>query len=94
MGKPRLLLVDDIYCEAPLEGHITFLRNDDVPGMIGFVGRLFGDQDINIANFSVGRRAAGGEAISVIATDHQVPEDVLAMLLENTAVRTAQSVRL
>jgi D-3-phosphoglycerate dehydrogenase len=93
MGKPRLIQVDDIYCEAPLEGHITFLKNDDVPGVVGFVGAVFGKYGINIGAFSLGRRESGAEAVSVITTDHPVPDDVLAILLDNPAVRMARSVK-
>jgi D-3-phosphoglycerate dehydrogenase len=93
MGKPRLIQVDDIYCEAPLEGHITFLQNDDVPGVIGFVGAVLGKHQINIAALSLGRSESGAAAVSVISTDHPVPEEVLAILLDNPAVRMARSVR-
>jgi D-3-phosphoglycerate dehydrogenase len=93
LGKPRLILVDGIYCEAPLEGHITFLKNADIPGVVGFVGGVFGKHGINIAAFSLGRQESGAEAVSVITTDHPVPEGVLAVLLENPAVRMARSVK-
>ena len=54
--KPRLIQVDGIYCEAPLEGISLFMKNDDVPGVIGHVGSVLGRNGINIANFSLGRR--------------------------------------
>src|SRR5215469_11961043 len=38
MGVPRLLSVDGIHCEAPLAGHMLYSRNEDVPGVIGYVG--------------------------------------------------------
>ena len=38
LGKPRLLQVDGIPCEVPLAGHLMFLKNEDVPGVIGYVG--------------------------------------------------------
>ncbi|HSM79273.1 MAG TPA: phosphoglycerate dehydrogenase, partial [Bryobacteraceae bacterium] len=42
LNKPRLVQVDGIACEAPLEGHITFLKNQDVPGVVGYVGGVLG----------------------------------------------------
>ncbi len=93
LEKPRLLQVDGIHCEAPLEGHITFLKNDDVPGVIGYIGAVLGRNGINIGSFSLGRRDPLAEAISVIATDQPVPEAVLTELLENPAVTAARSVR-
>ena len=56
LGKPRLLQVDGIYCEAALSGYLIFMKNQDVPGVIGHVGTVLGKNSINIANFSLGRR--------------------------------------
>jgi D-3-phosphoglycerate dehydrogenase len=94
LDKPRLIRVDGIYCEAPLEGNLIFLKNEDVPGVIGYIGGVLGRSGINIATFSLGRRQAGAEAVSVIETDQLVPEAVLSSLLENSAVRVARAVSL
>jgi D-3-phosphoglycerate dehydrogenase len=96
LGKPRLIAVDGIYCEAPLTGHLTFMKNDDVPGVIGYIGTLLGKNGVNIASFSLGRQEGSSgspvEAISVIESDQQIPEPVLKQVLENKAVRIARSV--
>ncbi len=57
-GQPRLLEIDGIHVEAPLEGNVIYLRNLDVPGVIGRVGTALGQHNINIANFSLGRGRA------------------------------------
>jgi D-3-phosphoglycerate dehydrogenase len=99
LGKPRLVRVDDIYIEAPLEGYVIFLKNHDVPGVIGHVGQVLGRNGINIANFSLGRKDAPAkpgdplEAVSVVTTDQAVPETVLTQLLENPAITTARLVQ-
>ena len=98
LGNPRLIQVDGIYCEAPLSGHLIFMKNQDVPGVIGYVGMVLGRNNINIANFSLGRGevpAAPGEpleAVAVVSTDDVVPERVLQQLRENPAVKLARSV--
>jgi D-3-phosphoglycerate dehydrogenase len=98
MGKPRLLQVDGIYCEATLSGHLTYMRNHDVPGVIGHVGTVLGRNQINIANFSLGRRdvplkpGEPLEAIALVETDGTLPEAVLAQLRENPAVKLARTV--
>jgi D-3-phosphoglycerate dehydrogenase len=100
LGKPRLTQVDGIYCEVALSGFLIFMKNRDVPGVIGHVGTVLGRNRINIANFSLGRRdepTAPGEpleAVAVVSTDELVPETVLAQLRENPAVRFARSVEL
>jgi D-3-phosphoglycerate dehydrogenase len=98
LDKPRLIQVDGIFCEVPLAGHLTFMKNWDVPGVIGFVGTVCGRSGVNIANFSLGRQeAASGSgtpntAVAVVETDGIVPEAVLAQLRENPAVKVARSV--
>lgn len=94
LDKPRLIQVDGIYCEAPLDGHLTFLRNQDVPGVIGYVGSVLGKSGVNIANFSLGRRDAAADAVSVVETDQPVSAQVLNQLLENTAITEARAVDL
>ena len=97
-GAPRLLRVDGIHCEAPLNGHLVFLKNADVPGVIGYVGSVTGKNGINIASFSLGRQdgptkdGVALEAIAVVETDDPVSETVLKQILENTAVTVARSV--
>jgi D-3-phosphoglycerate dehydrogenase len=99
-SAPRLLHVDDIDVEAPLERNLIYLRNRDVPGVIGKVGTILGEHKINIANFSLGRRAANGEsaaqpeAIAVVHIDGRVPEEVLKKLRKIPAVQQAKAVRL
>ena len=95
---PRLLHIDDIDVEAPLERDLIYLRNRDVPGVIGKVGTILGEGEINIADFSLGRRGAEAsterEAIAVVHVDGPVPLDVLRKLEEIPAVRQAKAVRL
>ena len=95
LERPRLLQVDGIYCEAALSGSLIYMKNLDVPGVIGHVGTVLGKNNINIANFSLGRREGGSgvaEAVALVSTDGLVPESVLAQLRENPAVKLARSV--
>ena len=96
--KPRLIQADGIQCDAALAGHLTFMKNQDVPGVIGHVGTVLGRNRVNIANFSLGRRDAPLhpgeplEALALVTTDEPVSEQVLAELQENPAVRFARCV--
>jgi D-3-phosphoglycerate dehydrogenase len=96
---PRLLHIDGIDVEAPLERNLIYLRNRDVPGVIGKVGTILGESEINIADFSLGRRSAETsseprEAIAVVHVDGNVPDTVLRKLEQIPAVRQAKAVRL
>ncbi len=94
--SPRLLGIDGIDIEAPLERNLIYLRNRDVPGVIGKVGTILGKHRINIANFSLGRREHGRppEAVSVVHVDSTVPENVLAALRKVEAITQAKAIRL
>jgi D-3-phosphoglycerate dehydrogenase len=100
LEQPRLTQVNGIYCEVALGGFLVYMKNRDVPGVIGHVGTVLGKNRINIANFSLGRREgpvkAGEalEAVAVVSTDELVPESVLAELRENPAVEFARAVEI
>jgi len=76
------------------------LRNRDVPGVIGRVGTILGEESINIADFSLGRRSADKdsdqprEAIAVVHVDGTVPLEVVTKLRQIPAIQTAKAVRL
>ncbi len=97
---PRLLHVDGIDVEAPLERNLIYMRNRDVPGVIGKVGTILGEESINIADFSLGRRSSDNEpgqpreAIAVVHVDGVVTEEVVTKLKAIPAVQTAKAVRL
>ena len=96
LGKPRLIHVDGIYCEAPLTGSLVFLKNLDLPGVVGHIGSVLGSRQINIANFSFGRNESENPviAIAVVTTDSPVPPDVLEQLKLNPAVQSARFVNI
>ena len=92
-AEPRLVLVDGISVEAPLEGTMIVLCNDDTPGVIGQVGSVLGKNGVNIANLSLGRQ--GDRAVGVWIVDEPSPIQpaVLDELRAITAVREAKIVR-
>ena len=94
--KP-LTIVDDIDIEAPLEGHCIFLRNRDVPGVIGRVGTVLGEHQVNIASFALGRHEKAGaerQALAVVQVDGLVPDAALAALRKIEAVTMAKAMNL
>ncbi len=99
LDRPRLIQVDGIPAEVDLQGHLLFMNNQDVPGVIATVGTVLASNKINIASFSLGRRApkpgsdGPGDAIAVVETDGPVPEEVRDQILKNQAITTARPVR-
>jgi D-3-phosphoglycerate dehydrogenase len=92
-NSPRLVLVDGIGVEAPLEGTMIVVRNDDQPGVIGEIGTILGRHGVNIANFALGRD--GSNAIGVVIVDETspIPDAVLQDLRKAKAIREARLVR-
>jgi len=76
-GPPRLVRLNDYLFEAFLEGHILVMENLDRPGIIGAIGLLLGENNINIASFHLGREKAGGKAVAFINVDTPLSKDVL-----------------
>lgn len=92
----RLLRLNGIDIEAPLEGTLLTLRNQDVPGVIGRIGTILADYKINIANFALGRegKIPQGTALAVVQVDGDVTEDVLKALRAVDAIHAVHVAKL
>jgi len=90
--SPRLVLLDSISVEAPLEGTLIVIRNTDQPGVIGAIGTILGRHNVNIANFALGRQ--GDSAVGVVIVDTpSVADRVLDEIREVKGVREVRLVR-
>jgi D-3-phosphoglycerate dehydrogenase len=77
-GKPRFIQIKGINIDAEIGAHMIYTTNEDVPGIIGTLGQTMGKHNVNIANFTLGRSAANGEAIALLYVDETVPAAALA----------------
>jgi D-3-phosphoglycerate dehydrogenase len=91
-GTPHILGINEIDIEAPLRGVILFIRNQDVPGVIGRVGTILGDRKINIATFTLGRNPQTQQAIGLVNVDNRVPDEVVEEIRAIPAVRMVRVV--
>jgi D-3-phosphoglycerate dehydrogenase len=76
---------------APL---LVFFRYDDVPGVIGRLGSLFGEAGVNIANMAVSRTRRGGKALMALSVDSPPPESLVAHVLAEGFVDDAHFISL
>ncbi|WP_193140202.1 MULTISPECIES: phosphoglycerate dehydrogenase [unclassified Meridianimarinicoccus] len=89
-GKPRFIQIKGINIDAEVGEHMLYTTNNDVAGIIGTLGKTLGENNVNIANFTLGRTEAGGDAIALLYLDDQPPVEVLDKL---TATGMFQQVR-
>jgi D-3-phosphoglycerate dehydrogenase len=78
-GRPRLTRLDGVDLEAPLEGTLLVVHNEDQPGVIGEVGTILGRHAVNIASFTLGRDTTGATAVvnlDAAATDERLLDAV------------------
>ncbi len=75
--KPRVVKINNVYVEAVPMGNILFIRNNDIPGIVGAVGTALGTAGINIAYITFGREKEGSTAVSVVNVDSDIPANVL-----------------
>jgi D-3-phosphoglycerate dehydrogenase len=100
--SPRLLTYDGIDIEAPLNGTLVSIRNHDVPGVVGRIGSILGEHQINIANFALGRSngpnrsksVPQGQALAVVQIDVPSAASANAAIEALRKVEAIASVRL
>jgi len=85
---PRIVSVESVAIEAAMDGHMIFIRNDDKPGMIGGIGKILGDSNLNIADFRLGRKEKAGDAICIISLDAAVNDDVFGKISKLPQIRS------
>ena len=78
--EARLVLVDDHITDVPPADNMLVVSNDDRPGVIGVVGTLLGNHNVNIADMDVGKALKPGTALMVIAPTAEVPTEVVEQL--------------
>ncbi|MCL6636412.1 MAG: phosphoglycerate dehydrogenase [Alicyclobacillus sp.] len=91
---PRIVLIDDYRIDALPDGHMIYTEHLDRPGMIGRIGMILGQADINIGSMQVGRQGTGGDAVMLLSVDKPVPADVLSEIGRIDGIRTIRSIEL
>jgi D-3-phosphoglycerate dehydrogenase len=77
---PRIVEIDQFKVEVVPEGNMLFIHNIDRPGVIGMVGKVLGDNGINIVRMQCALEKRGGNALLIIGSDQAFPPDVLNII--------------
>lgn len=76
-GEPRITFIQNFRTSFVPTQHLLLTRHHDQPGIIGRIGTLLGENEINIANMDLGRSKVGGEALMILDVDSAIPESIL-----------------
>lgn len=92
----RLVRLDQFHLDAYLDGTLLLYRHIDKPGVIGYIGTVFGRHHVNIAHMALGRarNEPGGSSIAVLHLDSRPSEEALAEVGQHDAVESIELVTL
>jgi D-3-phosphoglycerate dehydrogenase len=92
-GRPRIVNIKGIRMDAEFRPSMIYITNVDKPGFIGKFSSVLGDAGINIATFHLGREAPGGNAVSLIEVDGDLPPEVLQKVQALPQVKQAKPLK-
>jgi len=82
LGEPRVVAIGAFRVDLVPEGRFLVSRHEDQPGVVGRIGTILGQSDVNIASMQLGRNAPRGQAMMLLAVDEPVGPEVLEQLRE------------
>jgi D-3-phosphoglycerate dehydrogenase len=91
---PRIVRIDGFRVDAIPGGRMVVSRNTDEPGVIGLIGTVMGEYDINIAGMYNARETFGGEAMTVYNVDQEVPAEAREKLEADDRVTATRYITL
>lgn len=93
-NQPRIVRVNSHPVEIVPEGVLFLMTNKDRPGIVGYLGTLMGQHQINIASMSLNRDIEGGRALTILNLDSPPPDEALALLERDPDISDVHVVKL
>jgi len=94
-GETHVVRINDYWIDiVPNKGHFLISDHRDCPGLIGAVGKIAGDANINISSMHVGRLEPRGQALMIITLDEPLPEEQQQQILSLPDVNSVKLVKL
>jgi D-3-phosphoglycerate dehydrogenase len=90
----RIVKINKYYIEAHPAGYMLVIRNRDLPGIVGQIGTILGQQKINIAEMTFGREKPGGQAVTILNVDSAVPQGVVEKIKNTKNIFDAKLIKL
>jgi len=92
--QPRIVRINSQPVEIVPSGVLFLMNNRDRPGIVGHIGTLMSRHNVNIANMSLNRDAAGGQALTVLNLDSVPPQAVLDEMQRDPEISNVRVVKL
>lgn len=86
----RIVKMNHYRVDVRPENFLLYIKHRDIPGMIGKVGSILGEYQINIGTMQVGRTSMGGDAIMVLTLDKKTEGEVIQSLKSINGLEDAQ----
>jgi len=93
-GDLRITSIDAFPVNVTPSSHMLFTRHRDMPGIIGHLGSLLGEHNVNIASMQVGRKIVRGDAVMVLSIDDPIPAELLKTITAIEGIQEAHPVTL
>lgn len=90
--EPRIVMIDGYRVDVEPRGWLLIVPHNDFPGMVGKVGSLLGEHQINIKGMQVGRTEQVGMNIMVVSVEQNISSEILSQLKSIEGIRNAQVV--
>jgi D-3-phosphoglycerate dehydrogenase len=88
-NEPRIETINGYRVDMDPVGHVLILFGQDKPGLIGEIGKVLGDQDVNIGHMTFGRKESGGGAMIVLNVDAVVSQKTISSIESMECIDTA-----
>ncbi len=93
-SEPRFVNMDNVCIEVSPSAYMLAINNKDMPGVIGFLGTILGENKINIAGMSLGRHAPKGTALTILNLDNAPKDSIIDKIRANPNIISAKLVKL
>ena len=88
----RILSIDDFSLDIQPTGHIIIITHNDKPKVVGKVGMVLGEYEVNIAGMQLDREEVGGGAMMILTIDQEVSTEIIAAIKEIPGIKSANYV--
>jgi len=90
----RIVKIDGFGVEAVPEGYLLICHNEDKPGIMGYIGTVLGENNVNIASMTLGRKKKGSPALTVLNLDQGIDQTVVKKIEEFPVMHSVKLVRI